>query len=118
MLNAMRTETFVMETAPVLFWKGHLSRDLAVELRKELLGALRGAEQITVNLAAIESFDVSCLLLLCAAKRYADSMGQILLLEGTENPAITQVVKQYDYGSNSYCLAQCNGRCLWANTSI
>lgn len=99
--------------APLLIWKGELSRAMILKLRMELLGAMRGTERFTVNLEAVKSFDISCLLLLCAAKRYADSMEQTLVVEGVENVAVHQVIQEYGYGGNSYCLGQCRGRCLW-----
>lgn len=102
------------ECEPVLLdWKGVLTREMAVDLRKELIAAMRDSDQLTINLALVEAIDVSCLLLLCAAKRYADSVRQRLTLEGTENPAVGELVERYGYGTNRFCLAQCNGICLW-----
>lgn len=107
--------SFERRTESLLAWKGVLTRERAVDLRKELIAAMRESDRITVNLDAVASADVSCLLLLCAAKRYADSERRTLVLEGAKNAAIAQVVKRYGYGTNKYCLAQCNGVCLWIN---
>ena len=100
-------------TAPVMAWQGKLSEEIVEELRNELLDALREAECLTINLAGVESLDIPCLLLLCATKRYTDSMGQTFHLEGADNPAVVKVVGQYDCGAKSYCLAPCHEHCLW-----
>lgn len=96
-------------------WKGILTRKMTVTLRKELLAVLlHGAGRLTINLAEVEAFDLSCLLLLCAAKRHTVCKGQSLVLEGAENAAVVAVVSRYGYGGERSCLAQCDGVCLWS----
>lgn len=98
---------------PILVWRGILSRERIVALRRELLAALKQADRLTIRLVAVESFDISCLLLLCAAKRQAAARGQFLVLEGTESAAVMTTVRRYGYGEHRFCLAQCAGVCFW-----
>lgn len=97
----------------LLIWRGALSREKTGALRGELLAALKHADHLTIRLVAVESFDISCLLLLCAAKRQAAARGQFLVLEGTESAAVMATVRRYGYGEQRFCLAQCDGVCLW-----
>lgn len=99
----------------IISWRGILNRKMTVNLRQELLDVLlHGAGRLTINLDEVEAFDLSCLLLLCAAKRHAVCRGQSLVLEGAENAAVVAIVRRYGYGGERFCLAQCDGVCLWA----
>ena len=97
-------------------WKGILNRKMTDNLRKELLAVLlRGAAgRITINLDEVEAFDLSCLLLLCAAKRHTVCKGQSLVLAGAENAAVVATVQRYGYGRERFCFADCGGVCLWS----
>ena len=99
-----------------LVWRGSLTRKKTVELRKELLDVFLhdGVDRLTINLAEVEAFDSSCLLLLCAAKRHAVCKGQSVVLEGADNPAVVATVNRYGLGEERYCLPLCGGVCLWA----
>lgn len=107
------------KTLPMtLSWQGALSREISAELRKELIVALMHAEQVTVNLSEVTSFDISCLLLLCAAHRHARGMRQSLLVTGTKNPAVSETVQRYGYDGIKFCLPQCGNTCLWNETGM
>ena len=96
-------------------WKGILTRKMTVNLRRELLDVLLdGVDRLTINLVEVEAFDLSCLLLLCAAKRHTVCRGQSLRLEGAENAAVVAIVRSYGYGGERFCLADCGGVCLWS----
>lgn len=98
-----------------LYLDGVLTQAMSLELGGELLIALRGCGELTLNLEEVASLDVSCLILLCAIKRQANNKGKIFLLEGLDNPAVDVVARNYRSKGNRLCRTYCGNTCLFEN---
>lgn len=99
--------------ATLLSWQGRLSIEEMVPLRDALLAALHQHAEITVDLAAVASFDLACLQLLCSACGSASIRGKRLTLHGAENPALAQALRVNGLNHRENCLRNHKTGCLW-----
>lgn len=101
--------------APVmhLTWQGHLSIEEVRPLRDALLVALNQQSEVTIEVAGVESIDLACLQLLCAACGSASIRGKKLQLRGAANPALALVLAENGLNYRENCLRSRTNNCLW-----
>jgi ABC-type transporter Mla MlaB component len=90
-----------------------LTSALSLDLGGELLKALKEYDTLIVNFDGVKLLDYSCLAILCAVKRQANENGQVLTLEGLENPLIAAVVQRYRSNGSRLCRTYCRQSCLF-----
>ena len=96
-----------------LYWSGALTQAMSLDLGGELLKALKECGTLTVNFDRVKLLDYSCLAILCAVKRQANEKGQVLTLEGLENPLVAAVVQRYRSNGSRLCRTYCGQSCLF-----
>ena len=109
----MQVKRVVEDVQAKVYWRGALTQAMSLDLGGELLKALKECDILTVNLEGVELLDYSCLVLLCAVKRQANEKGQVLALEGLENPRVAAVVQRYRSNGTRLCRTYCGQSCLF-----
>ena len=109
----MQVKRVVEDVQAKLSWRGVLTQEMSLTLGGELLNILKECDTLTVNLDEVERLDYSCLVLLCAVKRQANEKGQLLTLEGLENPLVTAVLQSYRSNGSRFCRTYCGNSCLF-----
>ncbi len=89
----MDFETMRRVETCVLKLSGKWTVERAHELRSLLLNALKGHEQVLLELEGLMEVDISCLQLLCSAHRSSVKLGKRLALHGNRPETFGQVVR-------------------------
>ena len=92
--------------------RGALTIARAEELKRLLLVALSGTDDVLLDVEAVTEVDLTGLQLLCAAHRAALQAGRRVVLDYTRSPLLAETLLKAGYMRHAGCMAHEN--CLWA----
>lgn len=96
----------------MLILKGALTIENVAELKSAVAEALEASTGLALEVADVETADLSCLQLLCSAHRTAVRDGKSLELRNAGDGFIA-VMDAAGYGRNLGCLHPSRSDCLW-----
>jgi anti-anti-sigma factor len=100
------------ETA-VLRLKGSWTIERANELKHALMDALKGGDQIIIELEELMEVDLSSLQLLCSAHRTSLKLGKRMALHERQSEPFSRVVREAGFGRTLGCHKDPQKSCLW-----
>jgi anti-anti-sigma regulatory factor len=103
-------------TSWALTIEGALTLPYINEIRDTLLGTMRQADDIVIDMHAVTDLDVSGLQVMCAAHKSAVSLGKRLALAGAP-PGVTEAAGRAGYARRSSCINGAEDRCLWGEVA-
>ena len=93
---------------------GPLTIENASVIRKKLIAALTGKDEIVVSIDADAPVDLSFLQLLCSAHRSASKLGKSFTLRNQDSGNFPAAVENSGYARKKGCVHDKYGTCLWA----
>lgn len=100
------------EIGRVVSLSGELSIDRASELKESLLRAFEGCGELLLDLSGVESADIACIQVLCAAHRLGVKKGTKIALSSPASDGFLLSMKNMAlYPMN--CDPSLDGDCLW-----
>jgi anti-anti-sigma regulatory factor len=97
-----------------LILAGSLTVENASEIRKKLIGALVGQDEIVVCIEADASVDVTFLQILCSAHRTASKLGKSFTLRYPAPGNFLAAIGNAGFSRKSGCARERDTTCLWA----
>jgi anti-anti-sigma regulatory factor len=92
--------------------EGRLTIQDAAELKAVLLEAGMSGEKVSIDLAKVESLDLACAQVLCAANKSFRKTGKLLSIRGILPEVVLQSLKDIGISSKT-CDTEYQGYCLW-----
>ena len=94
-----------------------LSGDLTVQCADELHGllseAIRESDHVEIDLSGVESADIPCLQLLCAAHKTAHRQNKVFRSKGPWSEAFTDAARDAAYLRQRCCGLSTGKDCMW-----
>jgi anti-anti-sigma regulatory factor len=93
--------------------EGSLTIERAAELKQILLDAMRGGEDLKIELEDVADCDLTCLQLLCSAHRTSIKMKKQLMLADNKSELFKQATQDAGFVRTLGCPGDPNKTCLW-----
>ena len=97
----------------VVILEGDLTMPYAEEIRKILMKAIRGADELSVAFKNVRDADLSCLQLLCSAHRSAVRMKKHMTFTGIVPQTFKDTVVAAGFSHIRGCGPDSGRKCLW-----
>jgi len=97
----------------VLTLAGELTLPHAEELKKALLRALLETDDVSIDFGSVQEVDVSCLQLVCSARRSAARLKKRVSLGGCLPPVVKEAAEAAGYARLKGCKLDCDKSCIW-----
>ncbi len=102
-------------TLGILTLRGTFTRIHAGELRAQLTRGINRANRLIVNCEQVESFDLSCLKLLCSAYRVSYILNKGFILAGGRAALLRGAAGGVEHAECALNGQMCVARCLWTD---
>ena len=112
-MSIERVETAEGEGVLSLKVAGSVTIAGAADFREALLGALREANGVQVDLSTAEDFDLTALQLLCAAHGSAQAAGKSFGVIDGGNEVYQDTVTKAGFQRHIGCARDVSGTCIW-----
>jgi len=98
-----------------LTYSGEISLSEVGTLAEEIKSALAEADQVRVDLVAVDDVDLSVLQLLCSAHRSAAGVGKHLILDGAISAGLSRKVVDAGFHRHLGCSFVNGHNCIWTD---
>lgn len=105
-------EVLDTEIGRVVRLSGELAIDSASELKESLLKAFENCSELKLDVSMVESADLACVQVLCAAHRFSVERAKKLALSAPLSPGLLAVMKELALYPSA-CNAPFDKACLW-----
>ena len=92
---------------------GELSVAQAADFKDALVNSLARAAEIEINLESVNTIDLACLQLMCAAHRSAAKEGKSLFIKDSTLPVFIEAKELAGFNYSKPCRHVTTGDCLW-----
>jgi anti-anti-sigma regulatory factor len=96
-----------------IVFTGDLTLIRAGELRDALLGELAAGDSVEIDLAKVESVDLSVMQILCAAHQSARRQGKVLHLVNALPESLLRLVDEGGFSGHIGCALDGQVACVW-----